>query len=561
MNRAQRRALKRLPTSSSRWEFLLIGEAAGSADADIEGMLLVVERDTSNVRYASQLHAGQSLWPILQSVLCDPFEPCQPAKPRLITCSDPDLASRLRKELGKLVREVRVERELPVAREVAQDLFGGVASPKGIGLDRDLPDWAHVLRALVKDAPWRTLDDDVVFAFSGPKELSGKLATVLGLSGVQRGVTVFPDHLFYDSFRLFMELDGGMESPRGRPLNLFLEPRSDMSPDLIEQCQSSGLLIDDLGARALSVSFDGLSALSASEQRQLLAAVQAVQATYAAHGPSLKVSVRSHNVRTVLGEVHVQTCPSWSGRPDGLAGKGHMAMPIDFTDEHGQVQTPFLIKLAKRDAMALALKLAYVDELRLEPGAAGVNVFAVQDGQDLGLLTVLENPAACQAIVHRERGVLWVAAGGAKRMSLHRSDVLLEREVRFDRRPLDRWGPVLPAPLFEGPVESWPKASDTLASFASPILTDQSALKVGLELSMAIWNAVGLRDYKHDGEAVRLMFENVPGGSDSPKVLGIMVRRKMRWFRDDPRLFKGVEYRAADGRVYVESVVLDGPDS
>ena len=85
---------------------------------------------------------------------------------------------------------------------------------------------------------------------------------------------------------------------------------------------------------------------------------------------------------------------------------------------------------SSRDATRLAKALADADELWLGPCGHGGVVIARADGEELGMLTHLEDPSMAQALFDAERPGLCVSAGGPTRRTVRPGDLQLLVPVR-----------------------------------------------------------------------------------------------------------------------------------
>ena len=171
--------------------------------------------------------------------------------------------------------------------------------------------------------------------------------------------------------------------------------------------------------------------------------------------------------------------------------------------------------------------------------------------EDLHGLAKIRTSASC---------TLWISAGGVKRLQLRPQDVLLQRSVRIDSSPLDRWGVHLPNPIFREPVECWPEASKTLQRFAAPVLDEEADPKAVLPWAALIWNAVVESTYGGDRSYLDEAYELTSKELGFPEGFESLMTRKLRWFRDDPRIFTRVEFQGegAGRRLWVSAVIADG---
>ncbi len=126
-----------------------------------------------------------------------------------------------------------------------------------------------------------------------------------------------------------------------------------------------------------------------------------------------------------------------------------------------------------------------------------------------------------------------------------------------------------------GKVPGLPKMSDTLASFAEPLLDGAAAAdyEATLDFAAAAWNALPLcdgsgREPDATGREALTMLRDVLLDTGMPQretdeVFDMLSERKRSLFPDDPRIIVGVSLRGtATGGLYLEvgSMLLRGGD-
>jgi len=551
----------------SPWEVALVPMPMpmNVSDAVAEEALFIAEQSTGAARSAGPIEAGESLWPVLGPAFDDPAPPCVPARPSRLITDDPELAKRLKRELGSLKARVEVG-EVPAARAGVEGLLEHLAFPAFPGLDVELPAWSEALRAFHDAAPWRTIPDSILFRFYGVDALRGTVAVVMGEAGEQVGIVVYPS---MDDYELF--LDGVLT---GRPelleqatsFSVYLAPITELVPDDLQLCRERGLVVGESYASAMLMSGGAATSAPPAIQRVMLAVMQGVTALARQHD-DLSSPQQGH-ASTVLGEVEVRCEPEVDDHDHGpsiIEAEATIGIASVSTLDGDGMLTAFMIKVRKRDATRLAKALADVDELWLGPCGHGVVVIARADGEELGMLTHLEDPSMAQALFDAERPGLCVSAGGPTRRTVRPGDLQLLVPVRITgpgllRLPYD--------PVFDGPPAQWPKASATLLAFAEPLLqvlredgAPPSELKEAATHAATIWNAVVLSDYAGSHEALGMLVERCRDDEAFGVVGYQFIDRKRERFLGDPRVFGEVEVTTGPGgdlRVHVKATVPPG---
>jgi hypothetical protein len=198
-----------------------------------------------------------------------------------------------------------------------------------------------------------------------------------------------------------------------------------------------------------------------------------------------------------------------------------------------------------------------------------VDLVAWADGRRLGPFTRVDGDPAVHALVG-QRGLLVVAAGGARRKTVRNEDVLSTWDVTFskslDTRPDDgryradwragaRW---------DGPPESWPKASTVLLDFAEPLRSDHPTadeLEYTSTLAATVWTAVVMADRVGDTSVLEQIRRTLAVQADLPAIVEMLVERKRVHFAHDPRLMHVTGVVVTRGRADIQVGWRMPPDS
>lgn len=437
MDRVERGALKRLPTSLVPWEVRLVDVGVTIEGVETEGMLVVVEQDTGLARAAGPIVRGKPLWSVLGPGLFDPGPGLSPARPRLLLCDDPTLQERLTLELSGTGIAVELVAEVPAADELLAalaDRFGPVLSGPGITVLR--PQWLAALETLVRVAPWRVLWDSVLFRFHGEPTLEGMVALVMGNAQQKIGVAVYPTEEDYQGF-----LDAAVGGDPGalaevEAVTLHLDAISELDPDEGRAFQEAGLVtVTGLCPRVLVLAGGVPSVANELAQRVLLAVVQAI-CTLTARGPEQLLLQRATCIAsTCLGPVQISSEPPEEEQrfPDLVDEDYAVGVGGLYDLERGRRDAVLVLKLRKRDALRVADRLVGVDGLQIESDGERCAVLALRGSEQIGLVTYLHPTQAAQL---SEAGVafLCVSAGGPKRRRINPREFVTRIEVSVVRR-------------------------------------------------------------------------------------------------------------------------------
>lgn len=226
--------------------------------------------------------------------------------------------------------------------------------------------------------------------------------------------------------------------------------------------------------------------------------------------------------------------------------------------EGAETKPALVLKMAKRDAKKLAAEVARVSALSIEEESAGIAVLAWEGPSCLGVLTRGPFSRADFGQWEKEGGLLMISAGGTKRLSLRDEDVLFQAEVKLleaGNAPEGLYAAdALDGASWEGPPESWPKASTVLLAFAEPLgIWEMNADEVEQAVTIAalVWSVVVIADEVGNDSPLRELRSQFAGtGDENP--LEFLIDRKRRHFPQDRRILAIREFTHGGARVDVD---------
>lgn len=248
---------------------------------------LVVEAQTGLVLGARVAAGGRdALAQALEMALTRPAGTLAPRRPDLVCCAD-GIGDEVQTVLGDLVpggKPPAVHEIEPVAG--AEDLFdsfvGHLAGRRQPDEAPESEDWSigfHAAHRYREQTPWARWHDTVPLALvvDEPGGAARYLCAVLGADGVQRGLVAYPGE----------ELPAGVDDegpgepapPPAGTLMLFLDPPSELPPDLVAKARRYGWPVDDDVVPAfMAVGPEGPMEPSRRDLQHLVVAVTAVTA-------------------------------------------------------------------------------------------------------------------------------------------------------------------------------------------------------------------------------------------------------------------------------------------
>lgn len=438
---SERRALASLPPSMLRWEIGIVhlDDAPEGLDADSD-VVVVTEEGTGRVRAAAPLRQGDCLWPLLERAFLEPAPPTVPARPRAIRCEDPSISDRLRDEMGDTPLRIEVVDALPGVLAAAGSLREHLEPQRCHGLDPSAGPWAEALGRLCEIAPWRRMPDCHLFRFEGGgPELERAVAVVIGLAGEQEGVVVYPSFDAFERFTVLAEAGAVDEAAAEVDATcLYLIDEAEVLREDLEAAREDGLLLP--GGRvpfAMATRQGAFRGLTPREQRVLLAVVECI-----AHVCSTHVDYDerpcTEQLSTAAGVITVHSePPSFVDEP--IAEAFDHAVQVRELGWDSGSDPGVVLKLRKRDALALARSVEEADALDVEPlGPLGVRLRLWADGVHLGALCDVPcDPWLAEHFLGADSLTLLVAAGGPRRPDLRPNDEIMRRRLRI-RGPLER---------------------------------------------------------------------------------------------------------------------------
>ncbi|MFT5587436.1 MAG: hypothetical protein ACI9VR_005046 [Cognaticolwellia sp.] len=435
MNRTHRRALKQLPRSLSPWEVLLAPMPEGLTDAENQGILIVCDAQTGELRALGPLLPDTSIWSVLTQAFSAPSEPCVPAQPRSLRCMDPGLAASLKSAVQGLGLPVELVAALPAAQAAIDGflkIFAPQPGPAAPGLSVEPAKWALALEELTQLAPWEDLSNSMTFRFRGSKALGTSVAVLIGNSGEQRGVIVYPTEWAYLSFRKAAISGVLTDSEAFFALNLYLDPTVEFSPQELQACQAAGLVTSSGLCPRFMVLDKGQPRLAKpGEQLSMLAVVQAISALCKGALVDLELVPAARPVRTQLGTIQVMSSPSPVHvehlPPPIFEGECGIHTGRLMNPDTGEFQDALILKLRKKQAQSLAKKLQSLDRLELQPD---YSLFAFQGDRLMGRL-LDPDPEMLMKLVAKDRLTLCVSAGGPSRVTIKQHEFVMMKTVRL----------------------------------------------------------------------------------------------------------------------------------
>jgi hypothetical protein len=567
---ADRRSVAGLPTSTQRWEVGLIDLPIRIEGVDTEGMLIVAEQDSGDVRAAGPIVRGEDLWPVLREAFLSPAPPCTPARPRAV-CTTPALAARLRRELEGTKLQVEASQELPRVQQVFDAFVRHVSPLRAPGMTRDFSLWAQTLSLLCQVAPWRELPDRLAFRFeSEAPELASGVAVVLGLAGEQEGVVLYRsegDFARMQGLALAQDVDAAAQI---EALCLYIDPIEDLSPAEQKEVRHRQLELPGGRAPRLLALQDGNPGAPTERQQQiLLAAVEAVVRLCLTELKRLRTEARSVSVSTCLGRVTAHSRPPDVPIPSPGAHTlasdvAHAVILTRVRVEHDERPPEELeavvLKMTKRDAQKLAARVASTDTVLVEPLAKGVRLTLFEGSRPIGVLCeVPAEPDRVQRLASAPTLALSISAGGPKRHQVRNQDVVLSLRVAV--RPAGApAGALRHDPIFDRPHQEWPKISDTLIRFVQAALgpmfglLEPKALPAALQMASTVWNAVVLADFAQDAGPLADLQRRIGADRSGPFALvEALLAAKRQHFPGDPRLIGNVEVSQRGGQPWIRA--------
>ncbi len=580
-------AFARLPISTQPWEVDIFDAPVAVEGEDLEGLLIVAEAATGQIRLAVPLRRGERLAAHLHAALFAPVGELVPMRPRVVHCRNKATQRRVAEAWGHLGIEVHAVGALPAIDAATRAMTEALGGTDGVpGITDDVPAWRKALSRLVGVAPWEALNDGVTFRFEGgPKGLAEGVGILIGLAGEQEGVVLFTSEEAYRTF--CARLGHGDAMMHTEALTLHLYPSSEVSVPERAACVEQGLALP--GDRFPCVFLlDHGAAVPLSESRQaiLLTAVEAICGLCEIDPEAPASRDCSARVATRHGAVVVRSHPTRrlaAPRERPLAQRySHTLALTEIIDR--SVPTPrtepaLVVKLAKRDAVALASQLTHVDRLVVS-SSEDETTFSVGVGSNrlVPLAAVPRVPdAQLRATWKGERAWIVVNAGGAKRTTVRVDDAIFARAVSLEVSESNAGTAVSPPaasgavsttrrfdPLFNGPPETWPKASETLLRFLEPVLGGGNPTKSQLtqlaDLGSMVWNAVVLADFTGQGQLLVDLRHRARSEPMFFAVFEMLMHRKRSDFGGDPRLLRvdSVEVRRGTPYVKVSAVWPEG---
>jgi len=550
---------------SGHWEIDLIATPdLKVAETELRGVLMVMDRTASQLRYATPVQVGADLGAVVAKAALQPLAG-DPARPRTIQCRA-SLRSALEGVAEELGATLQVVQELP-ALDQAEAAMLAERAPLPPMVPRDPEPWRPLLGTLFAEAPWETLSDSVEFRFQGGGALMDPaVALVLGQAGSQLGLVMYPTEQDHERFRAFAWGVNPASIGPWRCWCMHLDPVAGLSAEQRLMDEKAGLVVEGHGLLLFAISQAEVRSLEPEEEQACLAAAQGVLAAWQAHGELLEYRPQQAPARTVRGELMVWTEPGTLADEDDLplVQGEHIFAPGTMTTG-GTARPALFLKQGKREAVRLAEELDDIDGLSFEPDGSGeTDVVLWSQGRRKGLLTTLTCHASALDQWRKEgAGVLVIAAGGPRRPKLRSQDILAVIEMQL--RGAEEDAPADPAPevgmldlkdlegaTWTGPPETWPKASTVLLVFAEPLELGRmpaDAFEKAAHLAATVWSAVVLADTGTDPSLLPMIRAQVAEEPDIAALVEQLIQRKRKRFPKDTRVMVVDSCNRRSGRV------------
>lgn len=445
MNRDQRRSLKRLPLSKDSWEVLVVDAPFEVPDAELAGMLVVVEHRSGDVRVALPFEAGESLGPLLHEAFKAPSEPCSPGRPQALLFEDSGLAERVRALLGKSRIPIQLVERAERAREFALALGAHMSEEQHpIGITIDPAGWNEALEAFWALRPWETLQS-VAFFFHEPDDLAGAAALLVMDDDGSPGVVIYPSHAAQQAAAIFFQT-GSLEALRGHWLYwVTLADPERLDATYAGRCEAIGLRPH--GGRypnCVHLSEHGPQPIDTEQELNLIQAVESINAMARRHGDALLTQSLFRRAPTTLDDLLVQSLPIGAtldpfSEPDLLFTNEYSFYVGNLQDEISGHGLPCLaLRMTKANAVRLSDKLQGIHIIEFVGRHATEELWAYdREGNQIGLLLEVEGPEQAQALdalLEQDQVLFAVSAGGTKRESLRTDQFTLLTPVTLDIR-------------------------------------------------------------------------------------------------------------------------------
>lgn len=548
-----------LPQSSA-WEIDLVSmPSIVVQDVQLAGMLLVVDREGGLVRAGEPIPVGTEIEDIVLRAVAAPLPPNQPARPTEICCR-PALESALSPLAAALGATLVVLDELPLIDDVAKGMLGHLQSTPRM-LPRDPDAWRPTVAALAMARPWEHLDEAAHFRFSGGSPaLDGAVGVLLGQAVEQRGVMVFPT---IETYTFFRENAWGRATTPPRSWRFWcvhLDPVEGLQAPLLEETQRLGLVHGGLALRLFVLTGEGPRAMSESEETACLGAFQGIASAWTAYGKALEPGGPVRDVPVVGGTLRVEAVAEAEiNEEEPLLLDIEHKLIFTSSNLDGQPRPTLVLKMAKRNAEKLAALTTAVDAISLVSRTAGtVDVVAWAGTERVGVLTRLIDQAEPWLDWRTMGGgALTLVGGGATRSKLRRRDVVNVKLVAFrdfdEDRPTLGEGPagdpngdtglyrsdILNEASWDGPPETWPKASTVLLKFAEPLGIHRmppDVVERGATIAAMLWSAVVLADQGDNPGVLEQVRAQAADQAETAEAFERMFARKRNLFPQDSRI-------------------------
>lgn len=405
------------------WEVALVdlGRVSG---VELLGTLLVANAESGKVLYAAPVPAGDDLREHLRRVS---------GKARAIRAFHEQVA--MFEPAARDLGAVLVPRSaLPIVEQIATLIAGQLASSTTAQMPTvdDAPAWRAIGAALLRAAPWRVVDDGLLFKLSSTgTPIDGWVGVVLGWAGEQLGLAFYRSVAAYFEFRA-ADIDTPFRLPDGDFMVVVtLDPLAELPPDLCASAREMDLCVGEYALLPAVLSEASFRSIPNADAPAWRAACQAVIDAWKTHGDDLLHQRTSTQVNTSVGVVQVQT--ELVSDPLGDVGDRFLLEGIDANlriESGGAGGSPtLLISGTKANAELAAARLGGVDGYALAVTPQTLTLLAAIGGVPVGALAHLAYVADLHAALTGDLH-LTIAKGGVRVKKVRPSDVILATTLR-----------------------------------------------------------------------------------------------------------------------------------
>lgn len=242
-----------------------------------------------------------------------------------------------------------------------------------------------------------------------------------------------------------------------------------------------------------------------------------------------------------MPETDLEVLEDFGPAPETGAWPAHRSAIVTICQADRRLRA-LAVKLRAREANALATHLTATTALSMAPSEHGVIVRAWAGARDLGVLTML--PAVDPTV-----DALVISKGGPRRPQFWNHELIAFHAVTV-RVPQNGGNA----------AAGWPEASATLLRFVAPLRPQGMPPRIAAEvirMASTVWAGVVLADHEGREDLLDQAREAVRERGAPEALVDLLVERKRRSFRDDPRLMAvdEVDLEGEELRLSVQATV------